>query len=150
MFVVKRTEDNPILVPDRDHHWEASATFNMSPVKRNRNIYGLYRALSNKDILRVPNQISSIGVAKSLDGLHFKDRKQFIEPEETWERFGCEDPRVTFFENRYYIFYTALSHFPFVAEGIKVAVAVSDDLKQENERHLVTPFNAKAMTLLPE
>ncbi|MDP3763759.1 MAG: hypothetical protein Q8Q92_03925 [bacterium] len=150
MFVIKRTEDNPILVPTRDHHWEASATFNMSVVKRGRSIYGVYRAISNKDELRTPDRISTIGIAKSSDGLHFTSRKQFIEPREEWEKFGCEDPRVTFFEGRYYIFYTALSHFPFVAEGIKVAVAITDDLKQINERHLVTPFNAKAMTLFPE
>ncbi|MEA3399130.1 MAG: hypothetical protein U9R00_01295, partial [Patescibacteria group bacterium] len=34
--------------------------------------------------------------------------------------------------------------------GIKVAVAVSEDLKTVEEKHLVTPFNAKAMTLFPE
>ena len=150
MFVIKRTEDNPILVPIRDHHWEASATFNMSPVKRGRSIYGLYRAISSKDTLRTLDQISTIGIAKSSDGLHFEDRRQFIKPLEEWERFGCEDPRVTFFEGRYYIFYTALSMYPFRAEGIKVAVAVTDDLKSVDERHLVTPFNAKAMTLFPE
>lgn len=150
MFVIKRTEDNPILVPTRDHHWEASATFNMSPIKHGQNIYGLYRAISARDTLRTPDRISTIGLAKSSDGLHFENRKQFIVPEEEWEKFGCEDPRVTFFEGRYYIFYTALSTYPFRAEGIKVAVAISDDLKKIRERHLVTPFNAKAMTLFPE
>ena len=150
MFVIKRTEDNPILVPTRDHHWEASATFNMSPVKRGRSIYGLYRAISSKDSLRTPDQISTIGIAKSSDGLHFEDRRQFIKPSEEWERFGCEDPRVTFFEGRYYIFYTALSIYPFVPEGIRVAVAISDDLKKIEERHRVTTFNSKAMALFPE
>jgi len=150
MFVVKRSQHNPILVPSPDHHWEAFATFNMSPVKRGRSIYGLYRAMSARDALRVPDRISTIGIAKSADGLHFQSRKRFIEPLEEWEKFGCEDPRVTFFEGRYYIFYTALSHFPFVAEGIRVAVAISDGLGRVNERHLVTPFNAKAMTLFPE
>src|SRR3989338_10257109 len=150
MFVIKRSEENPILAPNKDHHWEESATFNMSVVKHGRHIHGLYRAISSKDPLRTPDQISTIGIAKSRDGLHFEDRRQFIEPLEEWEKFGCEDPRITFFEGRYYIFYTALSHFPFVAEGIKVAVAISNDLKRVNERHLVTPFNAKAMTLFPE
>ena len=150
MFVIKRTEDNPILVPTRDHHWEASATFNMSVVKRGKNIYGLYRAISSKDSLRTPDKISTIGIAKSSDGLHFDNRKQFIEPEEEWEKFGCEDPRVTFFEGRYYVFYTALSIYPFAPEGIRVAVAVSDDLRKIEEKHRVTTFNSKAMTLFPE
>ena len=73
-----------------------------------------------------------------------------IAPEEDWERFGCEDPRVTKIDDKYYIFYTALSVYPFAAEGIKVAVAVTKDFKKIEERHLVTPFNAKAMVLFPE
>lgn len=150
MFVVKRSHHNPILVPSREHYWEAFATFNMSPVKRGKNIYGFYRAISNKDSLRTPAQISTIGLAKSPDGVHFDHHQQFIKPFEEWEKFGCEDPRVTFFEGRYYIFYTALSLFPFTAEGIRVAVAISNNLGRVNERHLVTPFNAKAMTLFPE
>ena len=150
MFIVKRSRENPILIPIKDHHWEASATFNMSTVKRGRSICGLYRAISGKNDLSAPDQISTIGMAESSDGLHFQKRRQFIVPEAEWERFGCEDPRATFFDGRYYIFYTALSHFPFTAEGIKVAVAISKDLKRVDERYLVTPFNAKAMTLFPE
>ncbi|MDO8610489.1 MAG: hypothetical protein Q7R95_08135, partial [bacterium] len=73
-----------------------------------------------------------------------------IQPEFEWERFGCEDPRITKFEGKYYIFYTALSSYPPQASGIKIAVAVSDDLKTIKEKHLVTPFNGKAMALFPE
>ncbi len=150
MYAVKRSKENPILTPVRDHHWEATAVFNMSPVKRGKNIYGIYRAISSHDSLREPGQVSVIGIAKSEDGERFSDRKPFVEPQESWDKFGCEDPRATFFEGRFYIFYTALSEYPFRAEGIKVGVAVSDDLKKVSERHLVTPFNAKAMALFPE
>jgi predicted GH43/DUF377 family glycosyl hydrolase len=150
MYVVKRSEHNPILIPNRDHYWEAFASFNMSPIKYGKYIYGLYRAISAKDSLQKPENISVIGIAKSLDGKDFDERNQFIAPEEEWEKFGCEDPRITFFEGKYYIFYTALSKYPFEAEGIKVAVAISKDLKKIEEKHLVTPFNAKAMTLFPK
>ncbi|MBX4189353.1 hypothetical protein KW785_02030 [Candidatus Parcubacteria bacterium] len=150
MFVLKRSHRNPILIPDRDHYWEASATFNLCAVKKGKKIYGLYRALSSKDRLRTPDQISIVGIGESLDGLHFENRRKFIEPVMEWERYGCEDPRTTHFEGKYYTFYTALSHYPFVPEGIKVAVAVHKDFTHVEERHLVTPFNAKAMTLFPE
>jgi len=110
----------------------------------------LYRAVSAPDRLHSPEHISVVGIGHSKDGVHIEDRKQFIIPEEPWEKFGCEDPRVTKFEGRYYIFYTALSAYPFSAQNIKVAVAISDDLEKINERHLVTPFNAKAATLFPE
>jgi len=150
MFVVKRSHHNPILVPDKDHYWEAFATFNMSVVKTGRTFYGVYRAVSAVDRLRTPQQLSTIGIGKSKDGRNFDERTPFISPVEEWEKYGCEDPRITFFEGNYYIFYTALSKYPFEASGIKVAVAISKDLKKIKERHLVTPFNAKAMTLFPE
>ncbi|MEK7564288.1 MAG: hypothetical protein AAB510_01830 [Patescibacteria group bacterium] len=150
MFVVKRSHHNPIIVPDKDHYWEAYSTFNMSVVKKGTIFYGVYRAISAGDKLREPQQISTIGIGKSSDGRHFRDRKLFITPVEEWEKYGCEDPRVTYFEGNYYTFYTALSKYPFEASGIKVAVAVSKDLNKIKERHLVTPFNAKAMTLFPK
>ena len=150
MFVVKRSHHNPILTPDKDHYWEVHATFNMSVVKKGKIFYGIYRAISAPDKMRSPEQISIIGMGKSKDGQNFEEREPFITPTFEWEKYGCEDPRVTFFEGNYYIFYTALSKFPFEASGIKVAVAVSKDLKKIKERHLVTPFNAKAMTLFPQ
>lgn len=150
MFVVKRSEHNPILVPEGDHYWEEFASFNLCPIKHGKTIYGLYRAISAVDVLQNPRQTSVIGIGESKDGIHFKNRVPFIVPKEEWDKFGCEDPRVTYFEGVFYTFYTALSKYPFDADGIKVAVALSKDLKKITERHLVTPFNAKAMTLFPE
>ncbi len=150
MYVVKRSHHNPILVPYRDHNWESFATYNMSVVKKGKIFYGVYRAIGAADVLRVPEQISIIGLGKSKDKTHFEECVPFIIPKDEWEKYGCEDPRITYFEGQYYIFYTALSTYPFDASGIKVAVAVSKDLTKVNERHLVTPFNAKAMTLFPE
>ncbi|KKQ19547.1 MAG: Glycosidase-related protein, partial [Parcubacteria group bacterium GW2011_GWC1_36_9] len=150
MYVVKRSHHNPILLPDKDHYWEAFATFNMSVVKVEKMFYGVYRAISAVDKLRTSQQLSIIGIGKSKDGIHFEDRAPFITPLEEWEKYGCEDPRITYFEGQYYIFYTALSKYPFEANGIKVALAISKDLKKIRERHLITPFNAKAMTLFGE
>ncbi len=150
MYVVKKSQYNPIMTPNRDHYWEEFATFNMCPIKHNKNIYGLYRAISAPDKMATQQQVSIIGTSRSKNGIHFEDRSPFITPKEEWDKCGCEDPRVTFFEGKYYTFYTALSRYPFGPESIKVAVAVSKNLKEIEERHLVTPFNAKAMTLFPE
>lgn len=147
MYVVKRSHHNPILVPYRDHYWESFATFNMSVIKKGKIFFGVYRAIGASDKLRTPEQISIIGLGTSIDKTHFEKCIPFIEPTEEWEKYGCEDPRITYFEGKYYTFYTALSKYPFEASGIKVAVAISKDLKKVDERHLVTPFNAKAMTL---
>lgn len=150
MYVAKRSKHNPILIPSKDHYWEEFATFNMCPIKNGKIIYGFYRAISAVDKINIQQQISIIGIGKSKDGIHFENRVPFITPGEPWDVHGCEDPRVTYFEGKYYIFYTALSNYPFSADGIKVGVAISKDLKKIDKRYLVTPFNAKAMTLFPE
>jgi predicted GH43/DUF377 family glycosyl hydrolase len=94
--------------------------------------------------------LSTIGYALSTDGIHFKNRRQFIKPEYDWEKFGCEDPRITRIHGKFYIFYTVLSSFPFCAPCIKVGCAITRDFKKIDEKHLVTPFNSKAMSLFPE
>lgn len=152
-MLIKRFEKNPILVPNKNHSWEAEAVFNACPVKKGNKIYLLYRALSLPHYhtsARTTLMVSDIGIAQSTDGVHFDTRKRFIVPERDWERFGCEDPRATKLGSKYYIFYTALSVYPPRAEGIKVGLAISKDLKKVPEKHLVTPFNAKAMALFPE
>jgi len=152
-MLIKRREENPILKPSSTRPWEAEAVFNGCPVKKNGETYLLYRAISlpqyntlADDILRV----SSIGIAESKNGVSFHNRRIFIYPVLDWERYSCEDPRVTEFEGKYYIFYTAVSTFPFSAQGIKIGLAISSDLKNIEEKHLVTPFNAKAMALFPK
>lgn len=153
MFI-KRYEKNPILTPKKTHSWEAHAVFNGCPIKKGKDVYLIYRALSLPHYHSLANTtmiVSDIGItAPSKDGIDFHDRSRFIIPEHSWEKFGCEDPRVTKINKKYFIFYTALSTYPFTAEGIKVGLAISKDLKKIEEKHLITPFNAKAMSLFPE
>lgn len=151
MFIIKRAEHNPLLRPLAEHPWEALATFNWSPVKEGKKTHVFYRAMSAPDHYEGTYlALSTIGHAVSSDGNHFDHREQFIIPEYPWEKFGCEDPRVTKIGDTYYIFYTALGGVPFGPDNIKVAVAITKDLKKVTEKHLVTPFNAKAMALFPE
>lgn len=153
MFVVRRSSHNPLLSPQRQHSWEALAAFNWSPIIKDETLHCLYRAMSLPEPVHNKSEhisTSSIARCESDDGVHFKKRAPFITPSELWDRYGCEDPRVTYFEGTYYTFYTALSEFPFNKNGIKGAVALSDDLETIQEKHLVTPFNAKALALFPE
>ena len=151
MVTTKRSKENPILYPEKDNNWESEAAFNGSVVKEGSTYTMVYRALSVSHLFEDKRlKLSTIGMAQSGDGVHFKKRRQFITPQEKWEKYGCEDPRITKFEGKYYIFYTALSTWPPNAEGIKVAVAITSDLEHIEERHLVTPFNAKAMGIFSE
>jgi len=124
-------------------------TCNPSVVYADGKYHMLYRAFAAKQ--KIGNEeleVSSIGHAVSKDGVSFGERSRLLFPQYPWEKYGCEDPRVTEFEGRHFIFYTAVEAFR--AEGIKVAVAITRDFKTIEERHLVTPFNAKAMALFPE
>ena len=148
---VRRFEDNPIIMPNPYNAWEADSAFNCSVIKEDGIYKFVYRAISSNQEWRGHTlKLSTIGYGESVDGTHVANRKLFIAPEYPWEAYGCEDPRITKIEGKYVIFYTALSSFPPGPDNIKVGVAVSEDFKTIKEKHLVTPFNAKAMALFPE
>ncbi len=151
MFVIHREPHNPLLSPQRDHPWEAFATFNPSVIREENGWRMYYRALSNPAALAsLTAAQSTIGEAFSEDGIHFHSQRQVLIPEYPWEAFGCEDPRATVFEGVTYLTYTALGGFPFSKDNIKVGIAISKDNKSFTERHLATPFNAKAFAIFPE
>jgi len=151
MFVVRRNAENPILSPRRGQPWEALATFNPSVIQKKKHIEMYYRAIANPDPLVPPHEgLSTIGRAVSEDGVHFTSREQVLAPKETWDTYGCEDPRATEFEGVTYLTYTALGGYPFNGDNIKVAIAVAKDGEHFTERHLATPFNAKAFAIFPE
>ena len=152
MFVVKRSEHNPILTPTPEHAFESFAVLNASPIKIGSLINILYRAQTFPEKFENGSfSMSTVCKAVSKDGIYFRNKEVFIFPENSWERYGCEDPRVTKIDGKYFIFYTALSAYPLnLASGIKVGLAISKDFKSITEKHLITPFNAKAMTLFPE
>lgn len=151
MVTTKRSHHNPILVPVTAHDWEAEASFNGSILKDESAYAMVYRAIGVEELYEgVRMKKSTVGLAHSGDGVHFRRRTQFIVPEKDWEKYGCEDPRITKIDDTYYIMYTAISTWPPDARGIKVAVALTKDLKTIDEKHPVTFFNAKAAVLFPE
>lgn len=151
MFIVTRSKHNPILEPTETRPWESVASFNPSPVLIGKDLHVFYRALARPDVLITPYAgRSTIGYTCGQERDSFEKRVQVIAPTEAWEHYGCEDPRATYFEGKWYVFYTALGGYPFSASNIRVAVAIGDTPESLNEKHLVTPFNAKAAALFPE
>lgn len=148
---LNRSFENPILVPDSKNKWDSEASFNSS-VWQDPSVFRMvYRSVSPKmQYLDREMELSTISYAESPDPIHFTGRRQLFGPEYDWERYGCEDPRVTKIDDTYYIFYTALGGYPYGPDNIKVAVAITKDFKKIEEKHLVTPFNAKAACLFPE
>src|SRR3972149_10139928 len=120
MIYLDRFVGNPILEPNQINPWEAEAAFNGSIIKEGNKFFLLYRAQSKLTIIDNKKlEVSTIGCTESIDRIHFENRKQFIKNEQTWEKFGCEDPRITKIGNKFYIFYTALSNNPPKSQGIK-------------------------------
>lgn len=151
MFSVFRSSSNPFLSPSRARAFEALGAFNPSVVGLDSKRHLFYRAMAEPDVLRTPGRgFSTIGYAEWCDGKPCDTGTQIIAPVESWEAYGCEDPRATYFEGKWYVFYTALGGYPFGPDNIKCAVAIGDAPDSLSERHLVTPFNAKAATLFPE
>ena len=153
MFTVTRDQRNPLVSPHQNSPWRQVGTPNGCPVVTPDGSETIvYRAIGAPDRIEYPGLTrSTVGIARSQDGgLTYPEHEMLVAPSTDYDRLGCEDPRVTQIEGSYYIFYTAISTYPYQAEGIRVAVALSDDLHTIREKHLVTPFNAKAMCLFPE
>jgi len=150
-IIARRCERNPLLIPDEQLLWQAKAVFNASVIDLGDKIALLYRAESEEQEYEgCSYRVSTIGYAESSYENEISQVRQLISPSTNWDHYGCEDPRVTKIGDQYLIFYTALSDFPPHADAIKVGLAISSDLKTVTEKHLVTPFNAKAMVLFPE
>jgi len=100
---LQRDAANPLLKPNPAHAWEALNVFNCAVVHRWGLFHMLYRA---QDVAYV----SRIGYAVSEDGIHFNrlEHPVFI-PETDVERWGVEDPRITYLaeEERFVMAYTA-------------------------------------------
>ena len=129
---------NPILLPDTkskfhcpvrnaDVLWEEKDVFNPAAIVRHDTVFLLYRA---EDKIGKFAGTSRIGLAWSIDGLHFtKHPSPVLYPDNDsskiyeWEG-GCEDPRVVQDEKgTYYLTYTAYD-----GDKARLLVASSKDL----------------------
>jgi len=80
----------------------------------------------------------------------FQKSSTFIKPENDWEKFGCEDPRVSKINRQVLYFLHCIVNVSILRALYQVGVAITRDFKKIQEKHLVTPFNSKAMSLFPE
>ena len=132
---------NPIITPRQGRNWEVDGTFNPGAVAAGRVIHLLYRAVD-------ANRISRLGYARSLNGTDFAYRSEnpVLEASAGWEEFGCEDPRLTLMDGRYYVTYTAFSR-----RGPRLALASTDDFLHFEKYGLVGPDrDDKDFVLFPE
>ena len=110
---------NPILKPDSG--FDSRGAFNPAVIKERDNYFMLYRAESLDDSLT-----GKIGLARSQDGINFvKHPGAVIVPDESFDRFGCEDPRLVKVGGTYYLTYVGNRGR---YETVNICLATSNDL----------------------
>ena len=90
--------------------------------------------------------ISHLRVARSNDGVNFQiDDKPAISPQNDYETFGIEDPRITLTDDIYYITYVAVSPL-----GVTTCLASTKDFNAFKRHCIIAPPDNKDIVLFPE
>lgn len=120
------TKHSRILGPDPSVPWRAKSVMNPTAITKDGKVYLLVRAEDHSGAGQWFGT-SRIGLAESSDGINFTVRDEpVLGPTEPYEAHGgCEDPRITEIDGKYYLTYTAFSYDDKMA---RLAMAVSDDL----------------------
>ena len=141
MMKLRKNGGNPIIIPRPSCDWEVYGTFNPGVITAEGAIHILYRAVDQ-------NRISRIGYARTVNGTEMASRplSSVLEPSADWEEFGCEDPRITALEGRFYVTYTAFSR-----RGIRIALASTLDFTNFRKHGLIGPErDDKDCVIFPE
>lgn len=121
---LKRLKHNPLISPNNNNAWEAFNTFNPAAMYDDGKVHLLYRAQGY-------DYVSTLGYATSKDGIHIDERLDYpvYTPSRPFEQVngkkpyqistqfmsagygGCEDPRITKIDNRYYLTYVAFDGY---------------------------------------
>lgn len=90
--------------------------------------------------------ISHLRVARSKDGVHFDiEEKPALFPDNEYEVYGIEDPRITHIEDTYYINYSAISSI-----GITTCLASTKDFKSFKRHGVIFHPDNKDVEIFPE
>jgi beta-1,2-mannosidase len=145
---------NPILTPGTNSFidpilnkkipWEEKNVFNPAIVVKDNKVFMLYRA---QDKIGLPDGTSRIGLAESIDGIHFEKHETpvLFPANDIYKKYewqgGIEDPRVVEDSSGvYYMMYTA-----FDGKLARLLVATSTDLFhwQKKGSALAKAYNGK-------
>ena len=90
--------------------------------------------------------ISHLRLARSKDGHHFSvDPHPIIFPDNEYETFGCEDPRITEIDGTYYITYKSVAEI-----GVTVSLAMTKDFVNVEKKGLIFGPENLDVVLFPE
>lgn len=117
-----------ILESRPEFEFENEGVLNPACVVKDEIIHMFYRAVKK-------GNFSTIGYCQIKDEkIIYQSNEPILTPEYRYENHGIEDPRITFLDNKYYMFYTAYD-----GQSAVVAYAVSNDLKKWDKKGLISP-----------
>ncbi|PCI60812.1 MAG: glycosidase [Gammaproteobacteria bacterium] len=90
--------------------------------------------------------LSHIRIARSVDGEKFVvDDHAYIFPDNRYELYGCEDPRITLIDGYYYVNYSSVSDL-----GITTSLARTLDFKQIEKMGIIFAPDNRDICFFPE
>jgi predicted GH43/DUF377 family glycosyl hydrolase len=126
--MINVTKGEIVLEARNGCEFENDGVLNPACVEKDGVTHMFYRAVGK-------GNFSTIGYCQIKNNkIIYRSDKPILAPEYRYESQGLEDPRITFLEGRYYMFYTAFDGLNAV-----VAYAVSNDLKKWEKKGLITP-----------
>lgn len=123
-----KINDEGIILEKTNLEFENKAVLNPACIQVGDITHMFYRAVDQNDI-------SSIGYCQLKDNKVVKRlKKPILSPEFAYEKKGTEDPRITYLDGTYYLFYTA-----FDGKNALIAYATSSDLVNFTKQGLISP-----------
>ncbi|HUV42613.1 MAG TPA: pesticidal protein Cry7Aa [Patescibacteria group bacterium] len=123
-----KIKDEGIILEKTNLEFENKAVLNPACIQVDDITHMFYRAVNHNDI-------SSIGYCQLKDNKVVKRLKEpVLFPEYDYEKKGVEDPKITFLEGTYYLFYTAYN-----GKNALIAYATSKDLVHFTKQGLISP-----------
>lgn len=123
-----KIKDEGIILEKTDLEFENKAVLNPACIQVGDITHMFYRAVNQ-------NYISSIGYAQLKDNKVVKRfDKPVLFPESDYEKKGLEDPRITFLDGTYYLFFTAYD-----GKDALISYATSSDLVHFVKQGLISP-----------
>ena len=120
--------DEGIILEKTDLAFENKAVLNPACIQVGEITHMYYRAVDQNDI-------SSIGYAQLVDNKVVKRLdKPVLSPETNYEKMGIEDPRITYLDGTYYLFFTAYD-----GKNALIEYATSSDLTHFEKHGLISP-----------
>lgn len=141
-YLFSKPEENPILSPNPENHWESQYTFNPAAICIEDKVHMVYRAICGAGISR-------FGYATSSNGIDFEFRNSGPIYELIKESLlnktkpmvpnpfisgaswcGCEDPRLTLIDDTIYMTFTALTDWQ--PPRVTLSTIKLDDFLKQN------------------